>query len=258
MEGGVNSRHQALRRRLFVPCCSIDLTGQKEGKKFTAQAVFDHVGDNNKDSVALQANGFDVAKINQGTGASFLASGLGGVELAVSLLGDKNIGGQMSATFTHLKFNDADLLSQVGIQDAAQVSGGDQLKARFITDVARAVEKMPQVQVVAQIFGTWTDPSLKLSSNMSAVLAGVVKSSVGSLVQDQRKELEARLDAVVKQKAGDIQAKTAGLDEKLNGKFSGIEAKIQEKISEASGINLGGGDSGSPIKVPSLDKLFKK
>jgi hypothetical protein len=55
--------------------------------------------------------------------------------------------------------------------------------------------------------------------------------------------------------------KLADVQGKLNGVLGGHESKIQQKIQEATGINLSGKDGASPIpglKVPSLDKLFKK
>jgi hypothetical protein len=182
--------------------------------------------------------------------------------LILSLLGEKNIGGDITISFKNLKLKKEELLQQAGVAPGASLSKDDQLKSRFVNDVAQAIESAPKVDVSAQIFGSWADPSLRITSNLTSLLSDVIKKSVGNLVQDQRKELEAKLDQIIKDKTGDIQAKVGPLEEKLNGQFGGIEKKIQEKVSEASGINLspaGGGSSPLPdLKVPNLKKLFKK
>jgi hypothetical protein len=89
----------------------------------------------------------------------------------------------------------------------------------------------------------------------------VIKESVGNLVKDQRKEVEAKLNQILADKQKEVESQLAGLQDKVNAQLGGFDSQIQEKIAQATGINLGGGEGSSPIpglKIPSLDKLFKK
>lgn len=162
-----------------------------------------------------------------------------GAEVVLSLVGEENLGGQIKLTLPALKLDET---------------------SPVMRSIARAIEGMKEVTVNAQIYGTWKDPSLKISSNLSPVLSSVLKDSVANAAQDQRKQIEARLDQILADKQKEVEAKVAGLDGKL-GQFADLEAKVQQKISEATGINLGDADGDSPIpglKIPSLKGLFKK
>ncbi len=240
----------------------LDLKGQKGAQKFTGEAVLDHVGEVSKDSFVLQASGFDLKEIGAGGMlGEALAQGSGTAEFALNAIGETQIGGHLRASLSGLKFDDAVLLQQVGVDKAASLSREDTLKADFVKNVARSIEKMPSVSLEAKLFGTWNDPDIKIASNLTSTFANVIKESIGNAVKNQRQQLEAELDNIYKTKSSEIEGTIAGLQSQGGGKLGGLDEKVQQKIKEAAGINLGGGEGGSPIpglKVPSLDKLFKK
>ncbi len=240
----------------------LNFSGQQNAQKYSAQATFDHVTDVNKDSVVLEATGLDIKKLvplTDNAGVDF-SNGAAHADLAINLIGDQNIGGQLNLAFTGITFDRASLLQKVGVTDAPNLTGGDKLKADFMRNVATAVEAMKSVSVTGQITGTWSDPNLKITSNMGPAIAGALKNSVGSLVAVQRQQLEAKLSSVLAEQQKSLSAKISGIDAGANGQLSGYQKQIEQKIAEATGINLSGGNA-SPVpgvKVPGLDKLFKK
>ncbi len=240
----------------------VDLKGKQGAQAYTAAATLDHTTDMSKDSLQFQASGLDVTKLMPAADGLEFSQGVAAIDAGFNLLGENNIGGQIEFSLSGLKFDDAALLKRVGVSDSSNLSGGDKLKADFMRNVARAIENMKQVAISAQVLGTWTDPNLKITSNLAPVLSNVVKDSVGNLVKDQKKELEAKLDKILADQQKGLNEKLSGLDSKVNGQLSEVEAKVQQKISEAAGINLSGGSGeGAPIpglKIPSLNKLFKK
>ncbi len=209
----------------------LDLKGLHEGRAFTANAVLDHTKDINKDSVVLQAAGLDIKKLvpgTEGTGV-MLADGMATVRMALNLIGEENIGGNVRLNITGIKL------------DASELAGGDKLKVSFVEKMVKAIEAMKVVTVDAQIFGTWNDPDLKISSNLGPVLSQVVKDSVGDVVKEQRAKLEAQLNGLLGEKQKELSEKLGGVDGKVNQELAGMEGDLSKKISQAAGINLSSG-----------------
>lgn len=241
----------------------LKLNGRKETQDFLLQVIADHTGDIKKDGFEVLAEGIDLKKMASGEGLErALAGGRAQARLALNVIGEK-LGGELSAKIANLKIDDNVFLEQAGIPLSGNLSREDSLKASFMRNVARAMETMPQVSLQAQVFGTWEDPSLKFSSNLGGALTNVIKDSVGSAIQEQKKQLEAELDKVLKEKTKELEAKLAGLQNQVTQKVGGLDARVQKAINDATGIKLmsSEGEGSSPIpglKVPSLDKFFKK
>lgn len=240
------------------------MKGDKGPIAFSLVGLFDHVGDISKDSLSVDVDGLDVkGLLKEGFLGDSLSAGTGRAEAMISLVGENTIGGNIRLILSRLKFDDAKLLTQVGITHMTNLSRADSFKADFMKNVARSMEKMPAINVDAKLAGTWQDPDLSISSNLTSALGNVIKESLGNAIKEQRAKLEAELNQIVQTKTAELNAKLASLQGKLDGKLGGLDTRIQEKINEATGINLGGGKEGgsSPvpgIKIPSLDKLFKK
>lgn len=234
----------------------LDLTGKSAAQPFLLGVVADHTGSISKDSLALKVGNLDLLNFLKGgfLGDS-LKQGVGNVEFNLALVENAPLDGSLKLDMKSLKLDESTWLSKAGVV-AASTKKEDIFKAQFLKNVARGFETMPAFSVVADIGGTWTDPSLSLRSNAGDMLGKVVKESVGSLVKEQQKELEAKLDGILKEKSSELNQKSAALQDKLNGLFSGLDKDVQEKINKATGMNLSSG-SGSPVKIPSLDKLFK-
>jgi uncharacterized protein (TIGR03545 family) len=237
----------------------IALAGEQNARKFSANGVFDHTTDISKDSLSLAASGLDLASLlaADGSGADF-SQGTARINLDLALLGESNISGTLGLGLSELKFAEGALFRKVGIDSAAASSTEDKIKADFITNVGNAIEGMKEVAVTAGITGTWQDPEIKLNSNLAPVLTSVIKTSVGSALGEQRQELESRVNAILSEKTAELNKEVSTLETSVNAEINEMQAKIQSKINEATGINLTsvGGQSG--IKVPGLDKLFKK
>jgi uncharacterized protein (TIGR03545 family) len=244
---------------------TLELKGAQGGREFNGNIIIDHVTDTKKDSLALHVKGLDVAEMVSSGGAqvNFLTGGSGGAEVVFKAIGEEQINGRIGLNLSHLKLNREALFQQVGLPSTIAANAGrdDRIKFDLMSKIAASLEQLPLVSIVANIGGTWSDPDLSIDSNLDNEISRIIKSSVGDVVAGQRKELEDKLQNVVKQQTASLNAKLAEVQSKLNGALGGHDAKIQKKIEEASGINLSSKEGGSPIpglKVPSLDKLFKK
>jgi hypothetical protein len=120
------------------------------------------------------------------------------------------------------------------------------------------METLPDVAITAKLTGTAKDPDIRLSSNLDNIFANVIKQSVGNVVAKQRAELEAKLDGMIKDKSAEITEKLKSVEGKLSPQLADLDRKIQEKISQASGVNLSSTDGGGSVLDDQLNKLFKK
>jgi hypothetical protein len=241
------------------------MKGGQGKREFNGNVTIDHVGDTKKDSLSLHVRGLDVAQMMSSTGAigGFITGGSGTADVSFTALGEQDISGHIGLSLSQLKVGREALFKQVGLPAtvSSNASREDRIKSDLIGNIATSLEKLPLVNIDAKITGTWSDPDLSIDSNLDNEISRIIKNSVGDVVASQRKELEQKLQAVVQQQTASINAKLADVQGKLNGVLGGHESKIQQKIQEATGINLSGKDGASPIpglKVPSLDKLFKK
>jgi hypothetical protein len=209
-----------------------------------------------KDSLHLKVGNLSLQDfLKGGLLGDALQKGSGDMDLALNVVEGAPLDGTLNLVMKGLKLDEAVFLEKAGVSANAS-SKEDKFKAQFLTNIARGFETMPAFNVTALIGGTWASPDISIRSNAGDMLSRVVKESVGALVSAQQKELEAKLDAILKERTSELNQKTAGLQEKMNGQFGGLEKQIQEKISAATG--LGGSSGGSPLKIPSLNKLFKK
>jgi uncharacterized protein (TIGR03545 family) len=234
----------------------MDLNGARGSQRYMLQATLDHAGEVPKDSFVVRATGIDLATVTGGDSLSALSGGTAAADIAFSVIGEGALGGQIGVSMTGVKLDSTAFMKTVGVPAGANLSTEDQLKANFASNVIKAVEAMPQVTVQAQLFGTWNDPSIKLTSNLTGALGDVIKSSLGNAAKEQRAQLEARLNDVMAKEKAQLDAKGAELQSKVDQRLKSVEADIEKKISEASGIDLGSG-GGSPVKLPSLKKIFK-
>lgn len=237
-----------------------ELTGQKAANPFSAQVIADHVGNVAKDSLRIRVGNLALTDfLKGGTLGDSLTAGFGDFNFALSVVEGAPLDGTLQLDMRGLKLDQAAWLKKLNVEPAS-TKKEDALKAQFLTNVARGFESMGTFSVTAGIGGTWADPTISLRSNAVDMVGRVVKESVGSLVEGQRKELEAKLDGILKERTAELNQKSAGLENQVNNLFAGLDKQVQDKINRATGVNLGGekGGSGLPVKVPSLDKLFKK
>jgi len=164
----------------------------------------------------------------------------------------------MGISLSGVKLDREKFAQQLGLDAGDTASTEDALKASFVTNVVQSIEAMPQISVQAQLLGTWSDPSLKLTSNLTDVLGGAIKTTFGNAVKEQRAQIEAKLNDVMTKEKAQLDAKTAELEKKVNDRINALQAEVDKKINEASGISLSPAGGTSPVKLPSLDKLFKK
>jgi hypothetical protein len=75
------------------------------------------------------------------------------------------------------------------------------------------------------------------------------------VVAKQRAELEAKLDVMIKEKSADITAKLKDVEGKLSPQLAEVDRRIQEKISQASGVNLSSSDGGASVIDEQLNKM---
>lgn len=218
----------------------VNLSGQQAGQQFLAGAVMDHTGELPVDSLKLEASNIPVTDLIPGA-----QGGAGKIGLDLRVGGDDGLNGALRLAMSGVKLDPA------MFGDA----GGDKLKTEFVKNIQGAIEGMKEIVIEGTIGGTMKDPSLKLNSNLTGAIAGAIKSSVGNLVGDQKKELEGKLNTILLDRQKDLNGKLAGLGDGVNGRLGGLEAEIQKKISEATGL---GGGSSSPVKIPNLKGLFKK
>jgi uncharacterized protein (TIGR03545 family) len=235
---------------------TLDLKGRHETQNFILQAVLDHVTDVSKDNLVLSGVGLPLTQmVSDSAFGKAVRGGTGDARLALNVTGGAGIAGQIQLAMRSIKLDGNELLAQVG------GGGGDALKATFVNNIAHAIESTPQIMVNAELQGTFQDPSIKMSSNLTNVFADVVKKSAGELIGKQRQRLEAELDGIVKAKSGEVEEKLKGAETQANQRLAGLNTQVQQKINDATGINLGGSNGGSPIpgvKLPSLNGLFKK
>jgi len=239
----------------------VTLEGIKEKQRYKAQAIFDHATDIAKDSLDLEAKNLRANKlISGGILGEALKEGWGDAEFVLSVIGEDKIGGRIALSLSGLKLDRAILLDKAGVQSGPTISVQETIKARFLENVAFGLEQMSKVNIEAQIFGSWRDPDLKLTSNLGPTLAKVIKDSVGNVAKEQREKLELEINKILQEKTKDLQGETDKLNSQLESQLGGFESKIQTKIQEATGLNFSPlkGSSDQKIKIPSLDKLFKK
>ncbi|MCB4756825.1 MAG: TIGR03545 family protein, partial [Elusimicrobia bacterium] len=243
---------------------TMDLKGAKGNTSFILAAVVDHITDVKRDRVRFEAKGMNVQEMMGGSLlGNALTGGQGNVTLSLTAVGEDEISGQLMMNMSSLKIDSAALLKEAGVMPAStpNLSSADKIKANLVENVARSIERAPIVSIEASLGGTWADPSLRFSTNLDNALAKAIKDSVGDVAQSQRKELEAKLNALLKERSGDLEAKVAALQTKLTEQMSGYDSQVQDKVKDATGLNLSGGQGSSPlpgVNIPSLDKLFRK
>jgi uncharacterized protein (TIGR03545 family) len=239
--------------------CKLSMSGQQNAQHFSLEGLFDHTKDVSADSLSLHASGLNVASLLSTGGPSpDFSQGQARIDLGMALRGESALSGKLEMGLSGLKFAPGVLFKKVGLDPSATLSADDKLKADFINNVGKAIEGMKEFAVVADITGTWQDPDLKLSSNLGSALSNVIKNSVGTAVGEQRKELESRVNAILVEKTHDLDKQASALESGSNGQFADIQAKIQAKINEATGLQIGPSGGSTGLKIPSLNKFFKK
>jgi uncharacterized protein (TIGR03545 family) len=232
---------------------TLDLRGNRGAQNFVLDGLFDHTADIGRDGFTLDASGLNIKDvITEGPFAAAMVGGNGSAKTKVMLTGFENIDGQIDFHLSHLKFDRAVLMQQM------RVAENDSLRADFLNNLARSMETLPDVAITAKLTGTAKDPDIRLSSNLDNIFANVIKQSVGNVVAKQRAELEAKLDGMIKDKSAEITEKLKSVEGKLSPQLADLDRKIQEKISQASGVNLSSTDGGGSVLDDQLNKLFKK
>lgn len=238
---------------------TLDLKGSQGQRLFTGNITVDHVTDVSKDSLKLNVTGLDLVQmISTGALAGAVSAGTGAAEVAFGIVGD-NIDGKVGMSLSKLKLKRDVLFQQVGLPPtlALNASREDKIKFGLMSNIAGAMENLPVISIQTDIGGTLNDPSLSISSNLDNEFAKIIKNSVGDVLADQRKEIEAELQAIVNKNAAEIEEKIASIQSKLNGVLGENDAKIQKEIDKAAGINLSSKEGGSPVN-DLLNDLFKK
>lgn len=241
------------------------LKGEKGAERYAARALWDATKDVSKGDFDIRADGLNAADFvtpEAGGFAAALKEGVLGAGVNFRVDEKGALGGLMNFDLKSMKLDDAPLLALAGLTSVDNLSAQDAFKASFMRNIARGIEKMPSLEVKAALSGTMDDPNLDFSSNLEGVLSKVVKDTVGGLVDEQTKELKARLDKLQQEKTAELTKKIEELNGKL-GEFGGLQKKIDDEIKKASGVSLSPSSDGSGslpggIKVPDLNKLFKR
>lgn len=233
----------------------VQLNGASGAQRYALQATLDHVTDVAKDSFSVKATGLDVASAFGSDALSALSGGDAAADVTFNVVGEGSLTGVINVAMTHVKLDKAKFASLVGLS-AGGSSTEDSLKTSFANNVIQSIEAMPQISVQGLLSGTWSDPSIKLSSNLTGALSQAIKTSFGNAIKDQRAQLDAKLNDVMNQQKAQLDAKGAELEKNVNDRLGGLESEIDKKIKDASGINLPS-SGGLPIKIPSLNKFFK-
>jgi len=240
----------------------MDMNGEKDGQKFEANCVINHVAEPSNDGFSLVAKDLRVENlVSGGIFGNALKEGKGDVTMAFNLIGGQDLGGKILISLAQLKLDDVRLMEGFGLAPpSGNLSREESLKYDFVKNVARGIEGVPQVKIEAKITGKLQDPNMSFTSNLDDVLAKVIKDSVGNAVKDQRQKLEGELNKLLADRSGEINGKLTDLQSSLQKQLSGLDGNVQKKIEEATGVKLAPGGAVNPLKdlnIPALDKLFK-
>ena len=85
----------------------------------------------------------------------------------------------------------------------------------------------------------------------------ILKKEKRLTLQHISQNLRHELNKILQRETDAVKKKIAGLDSQLGGHLNGIDSKIDEELKKATGLSLTPSKDDSPVKLPSLDSLFK-
>lgn len=113
-----------------------------------------------------------------------------------------------------------------------------------------ALSSISRFNVKIGISGKEDDLRFAISSDLGATVAEGMKKAFSGELAKQRRELEAKVDALYSARAKELQAQNDALAKKYLGPLDAQRAKLQEQLNQAVSKGLG-------RSIPGLDKLFR-
>lgn len=176
--------------------------------------------------------------------AASLSFDYNGMPLSGLALGDGEIGALVSAGSGRLKGNirsegelwKGEILLQasgLALDPRLGLSGEAQRLA------AGALRGVKSFSARVGIEGTEDDLRLTFSSDLGRTLAEALKGAFSAELSAQRKALEAKLDALYRDKAKDLQAQAARLQSQLLAPLEAQQGLVEKALKEAAGKSLG-------------------
>lgn len=118
------------------------------------------------------------------------------------------------------------------IGSARMLVGGEASDNPFVTAVRSALSKVDRFSLSADIAGSLENYKMSISSDLDRVL----KSAVGSVVQEQRARLEQQLNAEIQERTGgqikDLR-QTVGVLKEQGGALDAVQERLDKVLQEA-------------------------
>jgi uncharacterized protein (TIGR03545 family) len=203
------------------------------------KGLSDHVGSVPKDQAQAQLRGVPLPKVSVPGLPFSVTPGVGNANFDFALAGDK-----LSGTWSIQADN-----AQWGADSASQASFG-----LVENTIWRVVSGLKQLTVNAELGGTISAPTLKVSSNLDNAIANQLRAIAGEELAKGEAKAKAAVDKIVADKVGPLQAKVdsakgraaqqLGLDKK---QLDDAQKQLEAQLKRYTGVALPGG-----IKLPKL------
>jgi len=203
------------------------------------RGLSDHVGSVPKDQAEARLRGVPLPKVSVPGLPFSVTPGAGNAEFNFALSGDR-LSGKWSITANHAEW---------AADSASQASFG-----LVENTIWRVVSGLNQLTVNAELGGTMSAPTLKVSSNLDNAIANQLRAIAGEELAKGEAKAKAAVDKIVADKVGPLQAKVdvfkgqaaeqLGLDQK---QLDDAQKLLEAQLARYTGTALPGG-----IKLPKL------
>lgn len=224
--------------RLVGAPATLSLSGKDPGRSVSLDASFDHRGEAPQEKLALDAAGLALPAFTAGDPRSFaLLVGSGTLRLsALALLSGESLSGQA-------RFADA---------GAALTPMAESLDPRLRAALGSAFSGVRALEGTLGFGGTLSEPRLSLTSNLGEAAAAGLRQALGKELEARKKELSAKLDAVVAERSKGLREQIESQRAALAGRLGAGEQTLDALAKRIAGV------SGAPgLKLPALDRLFR-
>ena len=221
---------------LYGKPAKLTLSGKgSDGRSLMLEGVLDQVREPGTATVDFDYGGVPLAGLDLGDGqlGGALSRGSARVHGRLRLQGEQTSGEIV------LEADGVELEPRVGLGGAA---------GRLAKDALKGIRRF---RAVVGVLGTGQDLKFTLSSDMGQTIADALKRGVSDALAEQRKALQAKLDALYEQKAAELRSRTGALESSLLGPLLQREGTIDKAIKDSASKALG------KPGIPGLDRLFK-
>lgn len=196
-------------------------SGMKDMQGASINGTLDHrKADRPADSLEVDVRGYRAAGMVLSSSPS-LSVGIQEGTMDLAITGTRNAKGMAARCVARMK-------------GAKLNTGGDGSGGAFGKAITAALAKVSAFTLTADITGTPEDYRVKVSSDLDKVL----KEAAGSMVREQREQLEKELKKAVQEKTGTM---LAGLKQSLGGlsgqgdKLDGLQERLNGLLKDAGG-----------------------